>query len=335
MILVYTMFVRVTGGFNVLIILSFCFQSIHDTFLSSQLVSPLDWLHLVIVNLDLAGLACFLVLLWNHWNGKNSKVNDNKLQLPWILAIKAAFLQHDYLLAREQAPRRARVVRSSPGVASCTWQHGCIVTRLCQSWAFGDSCSECSSFLIKGLPSQRLSGTLSPLIRNLSELQSVLLQNNAISGPIPSTIGKLEKLQTLDFSNNTFSGEIPTSFGDLKNLNYLQLNNNSLIGPCPDSLSQIGGLALVKSKVISSNVERRSTKEPDAPLMINVYPSPTNPQGFKKSSQPRFRPRYSGFTAVRVTRDGRNSVRDGRNSARDGRNHGKSEITENATATAI
>ncbi|XP_038999427.1 protein NSP-INTERACTING KINASE 3-like [Hibiscus syriacus] len=96
-----------------------------------------------------------------------------------------------------------------------------------------------------GLPSQNLSGTLSPLIGNLSELQSVLLQNNDISGPIPPTIGKLEKLQTLDFSNNTFSGEIPTSFGDLKNLNYLWLNNNSLTGPCPDSLSKIGGLTLV------------------------------------------------------------------------------------------
>ncbi|KAE8718576.1 hypothetical protein F3Y22_tig00110013pilonHSYRG00613 [Hibiscus syriacus] len=72
-----------------------------------------------------------------------------------------------------------------------------------------------------GLPSQSLSGTLSPLIGNLSELQSVLLQNNAISGPIPATIGKLEKLQTLDFSKNTLSCEIPTSFGDLKNLNYL------------------------------------------------------------------------------------------------------------------
>ncbi|KAE8721353.1 hypothetical protein F3Y22_tig00016212pilonHSYRG00089 [Hibiscus syriacus] len=79
----------------------------------------------------------------------------------------------------------------------------------------------CLTVIWGGLPSQSLSGTLSPLIGNLTELQSVLLQNNAILGPIPATIGKLEKLQTLDFSNNTFSGEIPISFGDLKNLNYL------------------------------------------------------------------------------------------------------------------
>lgn len=75
---------------------------------------------------------------------------------------------------------------------------------------------------VLGLPSQSLSGTLSPWIGNLTNLQSVLLQNNAISGPIPASLGKLEKLQTLDLSNNRFTGEIPDSLGDLGNLNYFQ-----------------------------------------------------------------------------------------------------------------
>ncbi|KAJ4850207.1 Protein NSP-INTERACTING KINASE 3 [Turnera subulata] len=96
-----------------------------------------------------------------------------------------------------------------------------------------------------GLPSQSLSGTLSPSIENLTNLQSVLLQNNAITGPIPASIGKLGKLQTLDLSNNTFTGEIPASLGDLTNLNYLRLNNNSLSGPCPESLSKLESLTLV------------------------------------------------------------------------------------------
>ncbi|XVE75008.1 hypothetical protein DITRI_Ditri12bG0063100 [Diplodiscus trichospermus] len=107
------------------------------------------------------------------------------------------------------------------------------------------TCSQDGYVSALGLPSQSLSGTLSPCIGNLSNLQSVLLQNNAISGPIPTSIGKLEKLQTLDLSNNTFSGEIPSSLGDLENLNYVKLNNNSLTGACPDSLSNIRGLTLV------------------------------------------------------------------------------------------
>ncbi|KAI3835725.1 hypothetical protein MKX03_033387 [Papaver bracteatum] len=96
-----------------------------------------------------------------------------------------------------------------------------------------------------GLPSQSLSGSLSPRIGNLSYLQSVLLQNNHISGPIPTEIGKLKKLQTLDLSSNKFNGVIPHSIGNLGDLNYLRLNNNSLSGPFPESLSIIEGLTLV------------------------------------------------------------------------------------------
>ncbi|KAL5725079.1 hypothetical protein ACHQM5_008263 [Ranunculus cassubicifolius] len=106
------------------------------------------------------------------------------------------------------------------------------------------TCSTQGSVSVLGLPSQSLSGTLSSWIGNLSNLQSVLLQNNDISGPIPTEIRKLEKLQTLDLSNNMFSGGIP-SLGDLRNLTYLRLNNNSLSGPLPESLSNIEGLILV------------------------------------------------------------------------------------------
>ncbi|KAL1565638.1 Protein NSP-INTERACTING KINASE 3 [Salvia divinorum] len=96
-----------------------------------------------------------------------------------------------------------------------------------------------------GLPSLGLSGTLSPRIANLTNLQSVLLQNNGITGTIPAAIGKLEKLQALDLSVNRLTGEIPSSLGDLKNLNYLRLNNNSLTGPIPDSLTKVESLTLI------------------------------------------------------------------------------------------
>ncbi|KAK6160208.1 hypothetical protein DH2020_003589 [Rehmannia glutinosa] len=107
------------------------------------------------------------------------------------------------------------------------------------------TCSQDGYVSALGLPSLSLSGILSPGIGNLTNLQSVLLQNNEITGPIPAVIGKLEKLQTLDLSNNKLTGEIPSSLGDLKNLNYLRLNNNSLTGSIPDSLSNVQGLTLV------------------------------------------------------------------------------------------
>lgn len=107
------------------------------------------------------------------------------------------------------------------------------------------TCTSDGYVSVLAIPSQNLSGTLSPMIGNLTNLQTVLLQSNAISGPIPETIGNLEKLQTLDLSNNTFGGEIPSSLGNLKSLKYLWLNNNSLTGPCPESLSNIEGLTVV------------------------------------------------------------------------------------------
>ncbi|KAF5945196.1 hypothetical protein HYC85_015424 [Camellia sinensis] len=152
-----------------------------------------------------------------------------------------------------------------------------------------------------GLPSQSLTGTLSPSIANLSNLQSVLLQNNAISGPIPAAIGKLEKLQTLDLSSNKFNGEIPNSLGDLKNLNYLKLNNNSLTGSIPDTLSKVEGLTLVDLSFnnLSSSVPKiaaRTFKIIGNPLICGpnsdnncslVYPEPVSfpPDGVKDGSE--------------------------------------------------
>ncbi|KAK6154940.1 hypothetical protein DH2020_009188 [Rehmannia glutinosa] len=119
------------------------------------------------------------------------------------------------------------------------------------------TCSSQSLVIGLGTPSQNLSGTLSPSIGNLTNLQIILLQNNNITGPIPSELGRLLKLQTLDLSNNLFSGTIPPSLGHLKNLQYMDLSYNNLTGPVPKFPSKtfnvignplISALASVKSK---------------------------------------------------------------------------------------
>ncbi|KAK9277702.1 hypothetical protein L1049_007249 [Liquidambar formosana] len=107
------------------------------------------------------------------------------------------------------------------------------------------TCSPDSLVIGLGTPSQNLAGTLSPSIGNLTNLQTVLLQNNNISGPIPAELGRLSKLQTLDLSNNFFTGEIPTSLAHLKSLQYLRLNNNSLSGAIPSSLANMTQLAFL------------------------------------------------------------------------------------------
>ncbi|KAJ9683000.1 hypothetical protein PVL29_018830 [Vitis rotundifolia] len=107
------------------------------------------------------------------------------------------------------------------------------------------TCSTDSLVVGLGTPSQNLSGTLSPSIGNLTNLQIVLLQNNNITGPIPQELGRLSKLHTLDLSNNFFTDEVPSSLGHLTSLQYLRLNNNSLSGPFPVSLANMTQLAFL------------------------------------------------------------------------------------------
>ncbi|XP_029130398.1 protein NSP-INTERACTING KINASE 1 isoform X2 [Cajanus cajan] len=115
----------------------------------------------------------------------------------------------------------------------------------------GDAVDPCSWNMVTCSPEnlvislQNLSGTLSPSIGNLTNLQIVVLQNNNITGPIPSEIGKLSKLHTLDLSNNFFNGGIPPPLGHLKSLQYLRLNNNSLDGEFPESLANMAQLSFL------------------------------------------------------------------------------------------
>ncbi|KAJ6318203.1 hypothetical protein OIU76_013694 [Salix suchowensis] len=106
------------------------------------------------------------------------------------------------------------------------------------SWAMV-TCSTDNFVTSLGAPSQRLSGTLSPSIGNLTNLQSLLLQDNDISGHIPSELGRLSKLKTIDLSSNNFSGQIPGALSNLNSLQYLRLNNNSLDGAIPASFANM------------------------------------------------------------------------------------------------
>ncbi|XP_076943601.1 putative LRR receptor-like serine/threonine-protein kinase At4g30520 [Bidens hawaiensis] len=112
------------------------------------------------------------------------------------------------------------------------------------SWAM-ITCSNDNLVTGFGAPSQGLSGILSGVIANLTNLRQVLLQNNNISGQIPVGIGHLPKLQTLDLSNNKLTGHVPESLGLLNDLQYLRLNNNTLFGAIPLSLASLPQLALL------------------------------------------------------------------------------------------
>ncbi|XP_030548439.1 probable LRR receptor-like serine/threonine-protein kinase At5g45780 [Rhodamnia argentea] len=95
------------------------------------------------------------------------------------------------------------------------------------------------------MASSGLSGMLSPSIGNLSQLRTLLLQNNQLSGPVQVEIGKLSQLQTLDLSGNQFVGDIPSSLGFLVHLTYLRLSRNKLSGQIPSAVANLSGLSFL------------------------------------------------------------------------------------------
>ncbi|KAG5247473.1 protein NSP-INTERACTING KINASE [Salix suchowensis] len=98
------------------------------------------------------------------------------------------------------------------------------------------TCSPESIVVGLGIPSQNLSGTLSPTIGNLTNLQTV-------TNPCRNSTAL--KLHTLDLSDNFFTGKIPSSLGYLRSLEYMRLNNNSLYGEFPLSLANMTQLVLL------------------------------------------------------------------------------------------
>lgn len=75
-----------------------------------------------------------------------------------------------------------------------------------------------------------LSGRLSPEIRKLPYLKSLILRNNSFYGNVPSEIGELKDLELLDLGCNNFSGEFPSEFANNLSLTTLLLDNNEFLG---------------------------------------------------------------------------------------------------------
>ena len=78
---------------------------------------------------------------------------------------------------------------------------------------------------------------------SLSNLNSLLLDSNALSGSIPPALGDLSNLEILWLSGNALSRSIPSELGNLSNLADLRLDDNvRLTGTLPQSLTRLTNL---------------------------------------------------------------------------------------------
>ncbi len=92
------------------------------------------------------------------------------------------------------------------------------------------------------LGSNRFTGTIPHAVGNLTNLVELKLNNNRLTGQIPPELGALENLETLRLGRNQLSGEIPGSFENLINLMDLFLNDNQLTGAIPAFLGDLANL---------------------------------------------------------------------------------------------
>ncbi|KAJ3696201.1 hypothetical protein LUZ60_001578 [Juncus effusus] len=126
----------------------------------------------------------------------------------------------------------------------------------CCSWE-GITCDISSSVTQLSLPSKGLTGQISPVLSNLTNLSYLNLSHNSLFGQLPhELLSLLTNLTILDISFNSLSGPIPSSrslliqvvnlSGNFFNGSILVINstslvslnmsNNSLTGPIPTSI---------------------------------------------------------------------------------------------------
>ncbi|CAA3010344.1 receptor-like kinase TMK4 [Olea europaea subsp. europaea] len=78
----------------------------------------------------------------------------------------------------------------------------------CQNWIH-ISCDVKGSVTVINFAKQNWFGTISPAISNLTEIKTILLNDNNLTSTIPDSLTSLKQLQLLDVSNNNLSGKIP------------------------------------------------------------------------------------------------------------------------------
>ncbi|XP_074332709.1 uncharacterized protein LOC141670660 [Apium graveolens] len=86
---------------------------------------------------------------------------------------------------------------------------------------------------VLNLSSQRLVGTLSSHIGNLSFLREIYLGGNDLHGSIPNEIGRLYHLQHLYLGHNSFQGGFPTNLSHCVNIRNISMQYNNLKGKLP------------------------------------------------------------------------------------------------------
>ncbi|KAL7174615.1 hypothetical protein ACSBR2_033789 [Camellia fascicularis] len=148
----------------------------------------------------------------------------------------------------------------------------------CKGPWLGLSCNPEGVVSIVNLQKQRLNGTLSPSLANLSSLIEVHLGGNNISGQVPTNFAELRSLRLLDISGNNFQPPLPNFTDSVKvstDGNPLLVANRTEGPPSPISIPS------PHSQSPSNNSSPRTSQSPSS----NGPPSSSKPEpgNYKRS----------------------------------------------------
>ncbi|KAJ9561326.1 hypothetical protein OSB04_006486 [Centaurea solstitialis] len=101
------------------------------------------------------------------------------------------------------------------------------------------SCSNFQFMRHLHLGSNRLTGSIPNVFRNLTRILTLDIGDNFLSGRIPEFHGNLSNLRILILRNNNFSGSIPKQLCQLSDVSLIDLSGNSLSGSIPSCLHNI------------------------------------------------------------------------------------------------
>jgi len=111
---------------------------------------------------------------------------------------------------------------------------------------FGVTCNTDETHVVGiNLFGNNLQGNLPESLKNLTQLQTLVLASNIISGGIPSAIANLDQLTYLDLSGNRLSGNIPATIWQSANLINLNLSDNQLAGEIQMNCTEVSLLQVI------------------------------------------------------------------------------------------
>ena len=82
--------------------------------------------------------------------------------------------------------------------------------------------------------------------RGMEQIETMIMNDNALRNELPVELGFLTKLRVLRLSNNLFTGAIPAEMSFMESLQQLHLNDNSLTGDIPIDFTILSKLEVLR-----------------------------------------------------------------------------------------